>query len=831
MYQAVAYRKEDNTVHIWDDIRGYFQLKYKPYAYQKDPNGEHVALDGTKLRKVYNFDREEPNLYEADINPETRTLIDLYADSDDASVGHRVMFLDIEVDTTNGFPSTEKAENEITSIALQCASDGDPGPKYVFILDADRTVPSGNRNGVEIISVQTELELLQKFLLIYYDLRPTIITGWNIDFFDIPYLYNRLRNMLGEQLARTLSPIKDVIWLKHRDRYRISGVACLDYMALYKNFTYSEESSYSLEAISQKELGRGKIKYDGTLDQLKNADIDKFIDYNMNDVDLVVEIDSKMKLLDLARSICHKGHVPYEDVYFSTRYLDGASLVYMKRLGIVAPSKPRRDPNEPLDLLGAYVRDPNPGRYRWIYDLDMTSLYPSIIMSLNISPETKIGKISNFDGHAYVKGEERSYAFMERGQVTQLRGKELNEYLESKQYCIAANGVIYDLRQKGFIPSILERWFDERVEYKNLKKKYEKEGDHAKAEYYDRLQLVTKILLNSFYGVLGNPGFRFFDPDNAVGITSTGQQLIKFAASIIDKYYVKVLGKEGEYVIYTDTDSTFCVSEPLILHYWPDIDTSDEQLMAEKTIEVASAVQQFVNDSFNVYGKRFHNINEHKFVIKQEYVAKSGIWIAKKRYAQWIVNQEGFAKSKLDVKGLDVVRSSFPPAFRTFMAEVLQDILHFKSKESIDDKVIAFREHIKTLDILQVMFPIGVKEIKKHRTSKKPFAPKAKGAPVHSKAAINYNDLLVFNKIKSVREIIDGEKIRWTYLKANPMNISELALKGYDDPSIIVDIVKQYIDHDKIFKSAFENKLTDFYSALNWGKVPENNNLGKFFSW
>lgn len=821
MYQAVAYQNKTNTVHIWDDVKGHIQVKYKPYAYRKSSYGKHVGLDGTKLDKVTDFDREEQGLYESDINPETRTLIDMYTDSDDLSTGHRTIFIDIEVDIENGFPTTEAAQNEITSIAIY---DQAGDSRYVWILDKANVVKSTD----VIRSCNTEYDLLQKFLFKYQEIRPTIITGWNIDFFDIPYLFNRMCHILGETTARTMSPIKDVIWLKHRNRYRISGVACLDYMALYKNFTYSEESSYSLEAISQKELGRGKIKYEGNLNDLMRTDINKYVDYNMNDVDLVVAIDEKMKLIDLGRGICHKGHVPYEDVYFSTRYLDGASLTYLKRLELVAPNKKDRNSDQPLELLGAYVKDPNPGRYKWIYDLDLTSLYPSIIMTLGISPETKVFKLDKFDGIEYVKDRGTHYSSKNMGWAT---AAELREYLKENKYSIAANGVVYDTTKKGFIPSILDKWFDERVEYKNLKKKYEKEGDAAKAEYFDRLQLVTKILLNSFYGVLGNPGFRFFDPDNAVAITSTGQQLIKFTADIGNQYYKKELGVEKDYCIYTDTDSTFFSSLPIIEKRHPEFDVTDEKWMADRTIEIANEVQSFINKSYNVYAEKFHNVGTHRFDIKQEFVAKAGIWIAKKRYAQWLINQEGHTISRLDVKGLDVVRSSFPPAFRKFMAEVLKDILNDIDKKTLDDKILTFKDHMKTLPIIQVMSPTGVKELTKFTTKKtKPFAVRPKGTPVHVKSALNYNDLLVYHDIKTVRQIIDGEKIKWTYLRPNPLNLEQIALKGYDDPDQIVTLVTTYIDYDKIFISSLYNKLSDFYGAMNWGRIPENNNVGKFFS-
>jgi DNA polymerase elongation subunit (family B) len=825
MYQAVAYQHNTNTVHIWDDVKGHVKIKYKPYAYAKNLSGTLTTLDGTRVDKVWKPDQEATGLYESDINPEMRTLIDQYADSDEISTGHRTLFLDIEVDVEDGFPTPEEAQNEITSIAIY---DQAGDQKYVWILDKEGQVPSTKKGNFETISCPDEASLISKFLITYYEIMPTLITGWNIDFFDIPYLYNRICRVLGESQARTLSPIKDVIWLKHRNRYRISGVSCLDYMALYKNFTYNEESSYSLEAISQKELGKGKIKYKGTLNDLMRSDIQKYIDYNMNDVDLVYEIDQKMKLMDLARGICHKGHVPYEDFLFPTRYLDGAALTYMKRLGIVAPNKPRHSEIQQVNLLGAYVKAPNPGRYKWVYDLDLTSLYPSIIMTLNISPETKIGKIENFDGHKYIKDIPMEYSMDKDGWESP---QALRAYLLENKYSIAANGVVYDTKQKGFISSILEKWFDERVEYKNLRKKYEAQGDHAKAEYFDRLQLVTKILLNSFYGVLGNPTFRFNDPDNAVAITSTGQQLIKFTADIGNKFYTRELKENKDHCIYTDTDSTFFSSLPIIKHRWPNYDVTDEKWMAQKTIAIADEVKVFINKSYDIYADKFHNVNVHKFDIKQENVAKAGLWIAKKRYAQWIINVEGHEVSKLDVKGLDVVRSSFPPSFRKFMAEVLEDILNDITKENLDQKILNFKEHMKTLPLIDVMFPIGVKDIKKYtRKGDLLFAVKRKGAPVHVKSAINYNDMLKHHGIKNIREIINGEKIKWTYLNPNNMGLDTIAMKGFEDPIAIEKFVQDNINYNKVFTSAFANKLNDFYGAMKWGSIPENNNLGKFFA-
>jgi hypothetical protein len=275
----------------------------------------------------------------------------------------------------------------------------------------------------------------------------------------------------------------------------------------------------------------------------------------------------------------------------------------------------------------------------------------------------------------------------------------------------------------------------------------------------------------------------------------------------------------------------FFSSLPLIKKRFETFDETDEKWMADRTIEIATEMQSFINNAYDIYAKRFHHVDKHRFDIKQEFVAKAGLWIAKKRYAQWLINQEGHTISRLDVKGLDVVRSSFPPAFRSFMAEVLEDILNDIEKNDLDAKILQFKDDIKGMTIDQIMFPTGIKNIRKYQIKNADtFAPRPKGTPVHAKAGLNYNDMLRYHNVFNVREIVNGEKIRWTYLKNNPLRLDVMALKGIEDPEALYDYVAQYIDHDKIFRSAFQNKLDDFYGALNWGKIPDNNNLQKFFS-
>jgi len=835
MYQAIGYDKKNNIMHVWDDELGHQKFPFQPYAYLLDTHGECRSLDGAILTRVAGNHKDNRNAYESDLNEELRTLIDLYYESDTPSKGQRDFFFDIESERDeNGYSTPEEARLRITSIAYYDKAGQD---RRVLLLDEEKRIDSKGFKtddyAVEIF--RTEADMLTRFINIFAAVQPTVITGWNTDNYDIPYLVNRIKRVLGAQAVKKLSPAGIVEWNKNRERYKIFGVSSLDYLTLYKKFTYTELPNYRLDTVSKFELGRGKVEYDGDLNQLFATDIHKFVEYNMVDVNLVYELDEKTQLLNLARTICHKGHVPYEDVYYASKYLDGAAIVDLKRNGLVAPNKQFRfieEETEAEALAGAYVKDPVPGLYKWIYDLDLTSLYPSIIMSLNISPETKVGVISKWDQECLLKKEPQQVTLHDGTYI-----QDVKQWLLDNEYTVASNGAVYQTKNRGFLPTILEKWFDERVEYKDKRDEYEVGSEEYK--FYDALQLTQKVLLNSFYGVLGLKTFRFHDLDNAGAITAVGQSIIKFSAKVINNHYAKEIGRDyfinatkgkAEFAFYTDTDSTFVSSLPLIQKRFPNFDESDEQFMIDQTNAIASEVQGLVNKMYDRYSVVFHNTETHRFKIKQEYVAKSGLWIAKKRYAQWVIFKEGKPTDKLDIKGLDVVRSSFPTDFKMVMKETLWHLLKEKDKTTTTDMIHNFKQGLKKSPVLNVMKNSGVKEISKYTKKRKPFAGYVSGTPAHVKSAINFNDLLSMHNIRDIDPITDGEKVKWAYVSDNPYGFETIALRGYQDPKVIEEFVEQYIDRNKIFDKELKNKLDDFYAAMNWGAFPENNNVAKFFS-
>jgi len=338
---------------------------------------------------------------------------------------------------------------------------------------------------------------------------------------------------------------------------------------------------------------------------------------------------------------------------------------------------------------------------------------------------------------------------------------------------------------------------------------------------------------------LGLPVFRFYDIDNAEATTVTGQELIKFTERIANKYYNNKLDDKEDYCIYTDTDSVFYSAIPLVKKDYPNADLNDDGFMTEKILETAGVVQDYINESYNLFAKKFLNCDEHRFDIKQECVAKSAFWVTKKRYGQWIINDGGLPCDKLDVKGLDIVRSSFPPAMRELMTQVLKDILGNVDKDEIDEKILKFKKDMKTSDILDIALPTGVKNLNKFADKRRVgklygkgsiFTPMHKGTPVHVKAAWIYNDLLKHYGLNNVEKIKNSEKIKWVYLKPNSLNVSQIGFKGYDDPSQIMDFIKENIDYDKLFQRALLKKITMFYESLNWDMpVDKANTLERFF--
>ena len=898
MYQNIFISKKDNIVHLWDDEKGYSTFPLTKYAYKRKAGGEFKSIYGDELQKVYNFSDNDNDIFESDVPSDIRVLLDMYPDSDMSSKGHRLGVIDIETSTEGGYPNVELADKEVTAISLY---DDMTKVCHVFILDKEDKVQREERDGgywvpqkgwkpteedrvkISIRGFNDEENLLMAFLDKWQECAFTIITGWNTDFFDMPYLYVRLKNVLGAKYAKFLSPIGTAYVNSFKKQLVIAGISILDYLSVYKKAVVKMEPSYTLNSIGTKYVGMGKVNYKGNLNDLFKTDLDKFIEYNITDVKIVVALDKKLKFLDLVRSLCHVGHVSYESFGASSRYLDGAVLMFLKNNGgLIAPNKPaqgREDYEDQLDedeegFSGAFVKEPVPGMYNWVFDLDLTSMYPLIAVSLNISPETKVAKLDRVDYVPDSKPEKRKLVLAEIAEMDKqtkdrlwsdedgkenyierrcvefdmdfhVRGKletyrvsqtpytkeEFADLLKEKNYCLSSNGVLYRNDKVGCIPAILRKWFEERKDLRKQAAKCRKEGDMAGYAFYNLRQQVWKILLNSMYGVLGLPIFRFYDVDNAEAVTKTGVSIIKTTAKAINQYYQAALGEtSGDWVIYTDTDSCFVAAIPIIKKRFPEIDFKDDKAMTDAIMVVTTEVQTYVNSFYNVMAKRFFNLDKHSFDAKQEVISKTSFWLAKKRYAQWIIHKEGhlLEEPEMEIKGFDVVRSSFPAAFKKFMDAFLRKLLVSAPPSELDEMILKLKEEVKTLPVIDIAKQTSVKFVSKNGLynfnpeNRQPFEI-IKGSTAQCKAALHYNDILMKMGLGAVCEPIHhGQKIKWVYLKQNPYNIELIAMKGDGgDSDAMIEFINTYVDRTAMFEKELKSKLANkkkegIYDIMKW---------------
>lgn len=848
MYQNIFITQrtgpEAPTVYVWGDgehedagLREYSWNDFH-YAYRLDAKGQYKTIFDTRVTKIKRFQRDEPGLFESDVSRETRVLTDLYMDCDEPAKNHRVLNIDIECDSSDGFPVPEIADKQITSIAFK---DRARDQYYALLLDPAGAVESKQEGNKSILSCATEYDLLETFLSIYKYVDPTIITGWHIDGFDIPYLYNRIKRVMDVEYANMLSPIGHVHYNEYRSKWQIAGVSVLDYLVVYKKFSMGEKPNYKLDSIGRAEVGRGKLEYEGTLDDLYRTDLDKFLEYNFTDVLIVEEIDEKLRYIELCMVICHMGHVPLEDFVYSSKFIEGTILTYLHRKGLIAPNKPEGG-REAFDtqlsstsqgFVGAYVKEPVKGLHEWVYSLDLTSLYPSIMIGLNISLETIAGKVTNWNVDAHIKKQLSHYSVVTDGSGKNYSPEEFATFLSTTNYCISSNGMLYRNDKLGVIPEILITWFAERVRFKTLMKESIALGDTEKADYYDRRQYASKILLNSVYGYTGLPIARFYNLGNAEAVTTTGQDVIKTTEKFLNSKYHKALGTKEDCCIYVDTDSVYFSAKKLL-----PIDCDADTAKAE-TIRIAQEHETMVNKFYDTMAMRLFNCVNHKFSIKGESVVETGFWVAKKNYALKKVfdleTMQNVPEAKqLKVTGLATVRSSFPPAFRKFMKEVLDAILAKKSKKYVDSMILKFRDELSTMDYMDVARNIGIKDIDKYEVkSETSLTSFPKGAPAHVKAALTYNRFLAhIGQDKRIEPIRSGSKIKYVYLKPNPLGIESMALKTTDDPKEVIELIQEYIDYDGLFEKELAKKLKSFYNALTWGIIPtEVNQLAyEFFT-
>lgn len=860
MYQSAYYSYKTYKYTIRDDKQGWLTFDYQPTYFQRIPEyqeGAQPVLTGGWAMPTKKYSKTDPDLLERDINKELLILRDLYYDNDEeVPTWHNLLYLDIECEM-GGALSVEyikRAPMPLTSLAI---IDKTTQQQICFIIDhaikPEDRLQEINQDGKHIIPCDSESDLMVKFLDKWQELDPTIVITWNGAYFDIPYLYYRICNVLGQQYAQKLSPLGEVVvstWNPTVNDVRIAGINHLDYYLLHKKYIMKEEPSYKLNDIGIKYANLGKVEYEGNLNTLFKSDINKFIDYNLRDVEILEAIENKLKFIELTILISHICNVPYEQVYYSTALGEGAILKHLKRLNIVSPNKPithnpaRKGKEE--TYAGGYLLEPTPALYKDVIDLDFTSLYPSIIKSLNLGIETLIGRIfttSNYEQnltlkHLKARNPQESIRIERLNksnytlQSSETTVQNVIDIIEQNNFTISASGAIFDTKEKSAAATILEYWFNKREYYRELKKQAGKSQDWVKYKLYDLYQHAFKILQNSHYGTYAKNMFRYTDGFMicSSAITNCGQVLTKQTVEFVNNKLNIENNTEKEYVIISDTDSVYITLNSMLD---PTLIGKDRNL---KILEIANNIQTAANQNLNGLCQALFNISPktHYFQLKQEVIATSVLTTGKRRYGMHVTNKEGVEVDETVLMGLELMKSNMNKLFKEFGTNFIKQLLAGVSKQELDNSIIEFHKTLKDTNPYLLGKPTGVsyikKFIKRNSLAGEIFSELALGAPSNSKAAIRYNDLLKFKGLdKHYESIIEGDKIFVINLTNNPYNIETIGIPNNKIPNEITKLINEHIDVDLIFDSMIGDKLKELYKDLNYDYPNLNPKIGRFF--
>jgi DNA polymerase elongation subunit (family B) len=721
--------------------------------------------------------------------------------------------IDIEVASENGFPDVASAAEEILLITIQ-----DYNTKQI------RTWGLGpfknEQKNVNYRTFSTEYDLLNDFIHYWMDNTPEVITGWNSQLYDIPYLVRRLDRILGEKLMKRMSPwglvTESEVYISGRKNiaYDIGGVSQLDYINLYKKFTYTNQESYRLDHIANVELGQKKLDHSefDTFKDFYTKGWQKFVEYNIVDVELVDRLEDKMKLIELALTMAYDAKVNYDDVFYQVRMWDTIIYNYLKTRNIVIPPKERTDKDE--KYAGAYVKEPIPGKYDWVVNFDLNSLYPHLIMQYNISPETLV--------------DERHPS----ATVDKILNQEI-DFESYKEYAVCANGAMYRKDVRGFLPELMEKMYNERVIFKKkmieAKKQYEKTPTNALVKEIARcnnVQMAKKISLNSAYGAIGNQYFRYFKLANAEAITLSGQVSIRWIETKMNAYLNKILKTDNvDYVIASDTDSIYLNMGPLVETVYKGREKTTEGIVSFLDKVASMELEKHIEGCYQELAD-YVNAYDQKMQMKRENIADRGIWTAKKRYILNVWDSEGvrYDQPKLKMMGIEAVKSSTPAPCRQMIKDGLK-IMMSGTEEEVIEYIDNCRTEFKKLPPEQIAFPRTASDVRKYRSHSDIYA---KGTPIHVRGALLFNHYIKEkNLINKYSLIGNGEKIKFIYLK-KPNIIQENIISFIQDFPTELGLDK-YIDYELQFEKSFVEPLKAILDAIGWN-VEKTVNLDLFFT-
>jgi len=784
-------------------------------------NGEYVeSVQPGSVRECREFVKKYENVenfkifgntqyiyqYISDIYPEDELKFDISK--------IKVTTIDIEVASENGFPDVESSAEEVLLITIQ-----DYASKKI------RTWGKGpfqnKQKNVEYRSFSTEYDLLNDFIhwWMIETNTPEVVTGWNSKLYDIPYLVRRIDRVLGEKLMKRLSPwglvTEDETYISGRKHvcYDIGGISQLDYLDLYKKFTYKAQESYRLDHIVSVELGQKKLDHSefDTFKEFYTKGWQKFVEYNIIDVELVDRMEDKMKLIELALTMAYDAKANYTDVFSQVRMWDTIIYNYLKKRNIVIPPKERSDKDS--KYAGAYVKEPIPGKYDWVVSFDLNSLYPHLIMQYNISPETLLD-----ERHPNVT-------------VDKILNQEVTfELYKDKAVC--ANGAMFRKDVRGFLPELMEKIYKDRTIYKKkmlaAKQEYEKKKTKDLEKEIARcnnIQMARKIQLNSAYGAIGNQYFRYYKLANAEAITLSGQVAIRWIENKMNAYLNKILKTDGvDYVIASDTDSIYLNMGPLVETVYQGREKTTESIVSFLDKICRVELEKYIESCYQELAE-YVNAYDQKMQMKRENIADRGIWTAKKRYILNVWDSEGvrYEEPKLKIMGIEAIKSSTPAPCRKMIKDALKLMMN-----GTEDEVVNFidkcRKQFKEISPQEIAFPRTASDVRKYQSS---FQIYNKGTPIHVRGALLFNHYIKEKKLTNKYSLIaNGEKIKFIYLK-KPNIIHENVISFIQDFPKELGLDK-YIDYDLQFEKAFLEPLKTILNSIGWN-IEKTNTLEAFF--
>ena len=817
---------------VEDGKRVKYEVDYSPYLFVKSRTGkgEYRSVYGdaaekmefATIREAKEFTQKYSGVTGFDFYGMTQFVYPFINDRWPGEVQYdrdyiNVMSLDIETMSDDGFPDIKTANKELTVITI---SDG---KKYVVIGVGHYKV---HRPDVTYYKCDTEKELIGRFIEEYRKMDPDILTGWNIEFFDIPYLINRIKVVMGDAWIKMLSPWNIVREGTQRQNgvetqtFDIAGVAIMDYLTIYKKWSFVQRESYKLDFIANVELGIGKLDYSeyGSLHGLYEGNFQKYVEYNILDTDIINQLDEKLKLIDLMLALSYDGKLNYTDSLTSVRMWDVIIHNYLMKDNIVIPQFEKN--TQDYSFVGGYVKDPILGRHDWVCSFDLNSLYPHLIMQYNISPEKYMGKISfagcSVDG---VLG-------------GSFNDPDIRDYMNKHNVTITPNGCVWNRDNQGFLPQLMEKMYVDRSKFKKMmlaeKQKYEDTGDseHKKLVVrYDMIQMAKKIQLNCAYGALGNEWFRWFNPDYAESVTTGGQVSIRWIEAKMNKFLnAKLKTGKHDYIVASDTDSIYVRLDKIVTGVFGD-NADIQQAVSYLDKLCSKVIEPYIDESYEELAV-YVNAFAQKMRMKREAIANKGIWTGKKHYMLNVFNNEGvqYNEPQLKMMGIEAVKSSTPAACRESIKESIKIIMN-RTEEELVEYVADFRERFNNMRFDEVAKPSGVNGMNKYKDASSGWA---KGTPIHVRGALIYNHMVDKHSLgKKLEKIRDGDKVKFCYLKVpNPTKENVFAIPVGELPEEF--FLDKYIDYDTQFDKVFTKALRSITEVIGW-KLEESSTLEGFF--